>query len=47
MVPGETKAKAVREMLRKPISMSCPASSLRLHINATMYLDRNSAKYLE
>ncbi len=47
VVPGETKAKAVRKMLCDPIDMSCPASSLRLHTNATLYLDRNSAKYLE
>lgn len=47
MVPGHTKARAVREMLCGPIGMSCPASSLRLHTNATLYLDRDSAQCLE
>lgn len=46
MVPGATKARAVRAMLREPISMECPASSLRLHPNATLYLDRESAEEL-
>lgn len=44
MVPAETKAEAVRKMLTEPIGMSCPASVLRLHENATLYLEPNSAK---
>lgn len=47
MVPGAAKADAVREMLYGPINMTCPASSLRLHARATLYLDRDSAKYVE
>lgn len=47
MVPGKAKAEAVRAMLYDPISMNCPASALRLHKNATLYLDRDSAAYLE
>lgn len=47
MVPGKTKAEAVRAMLYDPIDMTCPASALRLHKNATLYLDTDSAAYLE
>lgn len=47
MVPGKTKAEAVRAMLYGPVDMSCPASALRLHKNAALYLDTDSAAYLE
>lgn len=47
MVPGTTKAEAVREMLYGPIEMKCPASALRLHDCATLYIDADSAKYVE
>lgn len=46
MVPGKTKAAAIRAMLRGPISMACPASSLRAHQNAALYLDADSAALL-
>ena len=46
MVPGKTKAEAVRAMLYGPIEMSCPASALRLHPDATLYLDADSAEYV-
>lgn len=42
-VPGERKAAAVRATLRGPISPACPASILRLHPHATLYLDPASA----
>ncbi len=42
-VPGPRKAAAVRAMLEDPIDASCPASVLRLHPNATLYLDSASA----
>jgi glucosamine-6-phosphate deaminase len=42
-VPGARKAAAVRAMLEGPIGASCPASILRLHPNATLYLDPASA----
>jgi glucosamine-6-phosphate deaminase len=42
-VPGTRKAAAVRAMLEGPIGTSCPASILRLHPNATLYLDPDSA----
>ncbi|AWI09840.1 glucosamine-6-phosphate deaminase [Ereboglobus luteus] len=43
-VPGPLKAKAVRAALRGSIGTACPASVLRLHPNAILYLDRGSAK---
>ena len=42
-VPGPRKAAAVRAMLEGPIGESCPASVLRLHPDATLYLDSASA----
>jgi glucosamine-6-phosphate deaminase len=45
-VPGPRKAHAVREALRGPISPACPASILRKHSNAALYLDRESAALL-
>jgi glucosamine-6-phosphate deaminase len=43
VVPGPRKAEAVRNALRGPISESCPASALRTHPGATLFLDRESA----
>jgi len=45
-VPGPRKAAAVKAMLEGPINTSCPASILRLHPNATLYLDPPSARGL-
>ena len=42
-VPGPRKAEAVKHLLENPISTECPASILRRHPNATLYLDRDSA----
>ena len=48
MVPGPTKAAAIRSMLLDDITTACPATSLRNHANATLYVDADSAKdYLE
>ncbi len=44
VVPGARKANAVLGTLRGPISEACPASSLRRHPGATLYLDRESAR---
>ena len=44
MVPAETKADAVAHMLTDTISEKCPASILRTHVNAVLYLDSDSAK---
>ncbi len=43
VVPGSLKAEAVRHMLLGPIAAECPASILRRHANAVLYLDRASA----
>ncbi len=43
VVPSRTKAEAVRDMLFGPISTACPASVLRRHPGAVLYLDPESA----
>lgn len=43
IVPGPTKAKAVKATLEGEISTRCPASILRTHPCAILYLDRESA----
>ncbi|MCL6445480.1 MAG: glucosamine-6-phosphate deaminase [Alicyclobacillus sp.] len=42
MVPGSRKAEAVRRTLSGPITPDCPASILRQHPNATLFLDRDA-----
>jgi glucosamine-6-phosphate deaminase len=44
VVPGPRKAEAVLATLRGPILESCPASALRKHPGATLYLDRDAAR---
>ena len=46
IVPALTKAKAVYETLNGSIDEHCPASILRLHDNAVLYLDNESSKLL-
>ena len=43
VVPDTTKAKAVGRTITGKIDESCPASILRTHDRAVLYLDRNSA----
>ena len=43
MVPGPTKASAVRDTLLGPISTACPATAMRRHPSATLYVDLDSA----
>ncbi len=43
MVPGPRKAAAVRDTLRAPVSTACPASILRRHAAAMLFLDQDSA----
>lgn len=45
-VPGPRKAAAVHAALMGPIETSCPASILRLHPGATLYLDQAAASGL-
>lgn len=46
-VPGHREAHIVRRALEEPISTNCPATILRTHPNATIYLDRESAVDLD
>ena len=46
VVPGPTKSKAVKATLEGPICEACPASVLRNHPNAHLYLDNDSAALL-
>lgn len=44
VVPGPTKSEAVRCTLLGPITTACPASILRRHPNATLFLDLEAAE---
>lgn len=46
VVPGPRKAVAVRDTLLGPVHTSCPASILRTHPRATMYIDDAAAALL-
>lgn len=46
IVPAKTKACAIQTMLEGPISETCPASILRRHSAAVLYLDKDSASAL-
>lgn len=46
-VPGLRKAKIVNRTLHEAISTECPATILRKHPDATVYLDEESASELE
>lgn len=46
IVPSKTKAKAVYETINGVIDEHCPASILRKHNNAVLYLDGDSSKLL-
>lgn len=45
-VPGSRKAKIVRRTITEPVSTACPATILKTHPNATVYLDAESAAEL-
>ncbi|MCM0650989.1 sugar isomerase domain-containing protein [Clostridium swellfunianum] len=42
MVPGSSKTDAVKAVLNNPVDESCPATILRKHENARLYLDKES-----
>lgn len=44
VVPGPSKARAVEQTLYGEISTECPASVLRLHPGATLFLDNHSSQ---
>ena len=46
VVPESRKAKAVHQTLLGPISTACPASILRTHPSATLFLDEEAAHLL-
>lgn len=46
MVPAKTKAEAVFNTVNGKITESCPASILRTHDNAILYLDTDSASMI-
>jgi glucosamine-6-phosphate deaminase len=46
-VPGRRKAKIMRRTLEAPIAPDCPATILRTHPDATVYLDEESAAELD
>jgi glucosamine-6-phosphate deaminase len=46
IVPASSKAEAVKRTLEGPISPSCPASVLRTHPEAVLFLDTSSARLL-
>lgn len=46
IVPAKTKANAVFRTVNGEITPECPASVLRTHANATLYLDPDSASLL-
>lgn len=47
VVPGPTKAQAVRNTLYGPVSQVCPASVLRQHPDAVLYTDASSMSLIE
>jgi len=47
IVPGTRKARAVRDALLGPIGPACPASILRTHPRAELFLDADSASLLK
>ncbi|MDB6069371.1 MAG: glucosamine-6-phosphate deaminase [Verrucomicrobiales bacterium] len=46
VVPGPRKAAAIRSTLTEPIHPSCPATIVRLHPHAVLYLEKDSAHLL-
>jgi glucosamine-6-phosphate deaminase len=46
VVPDARKADAVKATMERPISPEVPASILRTHPSATLYLDREAASGL-
>jgi glucosamine-6-phosphate deaminase len=46
-VPGSRKAEIIRRVVEEPISTNCPATILRTHPDATVFLDAESAAELD
>jgi glucosamine-6-phosphate deaminase len=45
-VPGPTKVNAVHAALEEPVTEECPASILRRHTDAGLFLDKESAAWI-
>lgn len=45
-VPAATKAEAVRCLVNGPVGEACPATVMRAHEGASLYLDADSAQYI-
>lgn len=46
VVPAPTKADAVKATIYGPVTEACPATIMRRHASATMYVDQDSGKYI-
>jgi glucosamine-6-phosphate deaminase len=47
IAPGPAKRQAIKNAVEGPISTSCPASILRTHPNAHLFIDEVAAEYLD
>ena len=45
-VPASTKADAVAQLINGPVCVDCPATAMRRHPSATLYLDRDAAQHI-
>jgi glucosamine-6-phosphate deaminase len=46
IVPGPAKREAIKNTIEGPVSTTCPASILRRHADAHLFIDRDSASLL-
>jgi glucosamine-6-phosphate deaminase len=46
IAPGPAKRNAIKNTVEEPISTTCPASILRTHQDAHLFIDKDSAEYL-
>jgi len=47
IAPGPAKRQAIKDAVQGPISITCPASILRTHPNAHLFIDVVAAEYLD
>lgn len=47
LATGETKAEAVQATIEGPLSASCPASALQMHLSTTVIVDHAAAQKLQ
>jgi glucosamine-6-phosphate deaminase len=46
-VPGPAKAQAIKSMLEGEVAQACPASILRTHRSAYLFIDTDAASLLK